>query len=333
MSDSVNNPSHYNAGGIETIEGIKAALGDGFSDYCLGNVIKYVWRCKHKGKLLEDLRKAAKYLQWAIEAAESNSPETPDSSSGNSLAIPHGWRELEPDEIPLATDMHEWMGGWIVRTTDSGQPYKWHCSRHIRKIETPKPEPLAIPEGWRELEARETPIASDMYEHEGRWLVRGGDSSVEYEWYDARHIRKIETANPSEAPNSLTWVPKVGDNVRVNCPRRTFDGKVGVIVEGNAGRYAVRLDSENLTATNLEVEHLELIETANPSETPNGSAWIPRVGDKVRVVNKASVFAGKKGSILDVSEEGSFTIYFVSEDEKLFSWVRPEHLELIEAAQ
>lgn len=156
MSDSVEHPSHYNAGNVETIEGIRAALGDGFSDYCLGNVLKYVWRCKHKGKLLEDLRKAAKYLAWAIEAAESNSPVIPDSSRAKSLAIP---------------------------------------------------------EGWRELEARETPIASDMYEREGRWLVRGGDSSVEYEWYDVRHIRKIETANSSETPNSS--IPDPGPGYRL----------------------------------------------------------------------------------------------------------------------
>ena len=118
MTDNVEHPSHYNAGGVETIEGIKAALGDGFSDYCLGNVLKYVWRCKHKGKLVEDLRKAAKYLEWAIEAAEGNCLEMPDSSSGKAIPIPEGRRELEPDEVPLETDMHEWMGGWMEKWMD-----------------------------------------------------------------------------------------------------------------------------------------------------------------------------------------------------------------------
>ena len=72
MSDSVEHPSHYNAGNVETIDAIKSALGDAFLDYCRGNVLKYVWRCRHKGNTLEDLRKAEKYLEWAIEEAEQH---------------------------------------------------------------------------------------------------------------------------------------------------------------------------------------------------------------------------------------------------------------------
>ena len=98
MSDSVEHPSHYNAGSVETIDGIRAALGDAFLDYCRGNVLKYVWRCRHKGNTLEDLRKAAKYLEWAIRAAEIEKPSEPEP-----LAIPEGWRELEENE-PLSED-------------------------------------------------------------------------------------------------------------------------------------------------------------------------------------------------------------------------------------
>ena len=72
MSDNVNKPSHYNAGNVEAIDAIKSALGDAFLDYCRGNVLKYVWRCRHKGNTLEDLRKAEKYLEWAIEEAEQH---------------------------------------------------------------------------------------------------------------------------------------------------------------------------------------------------------------------------------------------------------------------
>ncbi len=59
-SDPVN-PSHYKQGGIECIEAIKAALGEGFPDYLRGNVMKYLWRYKEKGGV-EDLRKSAWYL-------------------------------------------------------------------------------------------------------------------------------------------------------------------------------------------------------------------------------------------------------------------------------
>ena len=68
-ADAVSHPSHYTRGGVECIEGIKAALGDEFPAYCQGNVLKYVWRWRHKGGV-EDLKKAQVYLGWMIEAAE-----------------------------------------------------------------------------------------------------------------------------------------------------------------------------------------------------------------------------------------------------------------------
>lgn len=68
-ADAVSHPSHYTQGGVECIEGIKAALGDEFPAYCQGNVLKYVWRWRHKGGV-EDLKKAQVYLGWMIEAAE-----------------------------------------------------------------------------------------------------------------------------------------------------------------------------------------------------------------------------------------------------------------------
>ena len=70
-NDAVKHPSHY-CGGIETIDYIKDKLGWGFIPYCLGNVIKYVSRYDKKGKPLEDLQKAATYLQWAIDELEAS---------------------------------------------------------------------------------------------------------------------------------------------------------------------------------------------------------------------------------------------------------------------
>ena len=68
-TDNVNHPPHYNQGGIECIEAIKAATGSGFVKYCTGNVIKYLWRYDNKGGL-EDLKKAAWYLDRAIKEME-----------------------------------------------------------------------------------------------------------------------------------------------------------------------------------------------------------------------------------------------------------------------
>lgn len=65
--DKVNHPKHYTVGDIEVIEYIKDKLTkDEYIGYCIGNVLKYVSRYKHKnGK--EDLDKALVYLSWAIE--------------------------------------------------------------------------------------------------------------------------------------------------------------------------------------------------------------------------------------------------------------------------
>jgi hypothetical protein len=67
MSDAVHHPAHYNAGPIEVIDAIEA-WGLGFCD---GNVVKYVARFRHKNGV-EDLRKAAWYLNRLIERENAN---------------------------------------------------------------------------------------------------------------------------------------------------------------------------------------------------------------------------------------------------------------------
>lgn len=62
-SNTVENPAHYNAGGIECIEAIQAALTpEEFRGYCKGNALKYVWRERHKGGD-ESVAKANWYLK------------------------------------------------------------------------------------------------------------------------------------------------------------------------------------------------------------------------------------------------------------------------------
>lgn len=69
MADMVNHPQHYADKKIEVIEYIRDTLSpQGFTDYCLGNVLKYVSRWRKKGGV-EDLKKAKVYLEWAIESA------------------------------------------------------------------------------------------------------------------------------------------------------------------------------------------------------------------------------------------------------------------------
>lgn len=63
---TVDHPKHYNAGKIEVID----AIEDWKLGFHLGNVVKYVARAEHKGKPLEDLKKAQWYLNRAIEKLE-----------------------------------------------------------------------------------------------------------------------------------------------------------------------------------------------------------------------------------------------------------------------
>lgn len=70
VSDSVNHPSHYTHGKIETIDKIEDVLGlEGFQAYCVGNAIKYLDRYKLKNGF-EDIKKAQKYLEFYIEKTE-----------------------------------------------------------------------------------------------------------------------------------------------------------------------------------------------------------------------------------------------------------------------
>ena len=67
--DVVNSPTHYNQAGIECIDAIAAALGDGFEYYLQGNVMKYLWRYRYKNGV-EDLKKAEWYHNKLIEIKE-----------------------------------------------------------------------------------------------------------------------------------------------------------------------------------------------------------------------------------------------------------------------
>ena len=70
MTDMVNSPPHYNKHTIECIVAIEAALTEEeFKGYIKGNVLKYTWRENYKDKL-EDLKKAAWYLNRLIESQD-----------------------------------------------------------------------------------------------------------------------------------------------------------------------------------------------------------------------------------------------------------------------
>ena len=73
--DNVNKPNHYTYGKLECIDVIKEVTNGndtmGIEAFYLGNVIKYLWRYKHKNGI-EDLKKAKWYLERLIKENEIN---------------------------------------------------------------------------------------------------------------------------------------------------------------------------------------------------------------------------------------------------------------------
>ena len=62
MADKINSPAHYTNGDIEVIDYIQDKLTkEQFEGYCIGNIIKYVSRYRHKNGV-EDLEKSRWYL-------------------------------------------------------------------------------------------------------------------------------------------------------------------------------------------------------------------------------------------------------------------------------
>lgn len=61
--EMVNHPKHYNShpSGVECIDIVE------HMSFNLGQVFKYLWRMEHKGAAIEDLKKAAWYINREIE--------------------------------------------------------------------------------------------------------------------------------------------------------------------------------------------------------------------------------------------------------------------------
>lgn len=78
-------PPHYESGGLQPWDVV-----DAFNlDFYLGNVSKYILRAGKKGPALPDLRKAAHYLQYAIERAEE------DEGDARLKELGARWRETD----------------------------------------------------------------------------------------------------------------------------------------------------------------------------------------------------------------------------------------------
>ena len=72
MTDPVNSPAHYTAGGIETIDYMRAkASPEEFRGYLRLNALKYLSRTGLKGDAATDLKKAAWYINRLIDELQT----------------------------------------------------------------------------------------------------------------------------------------------------------------------------------------------------------------------------------------------------------------------
>lgn len=133
MTDPVDNPSHYNKGGIEVIDVIETYAK---SDFRLANVIKYVCRCDYKGQKLQDLQKAAWYLDRAIVdlEAEADIAIWEADPANHDFVCDEGCPDCLPDIEATCRDCETAPGlciehrslGWTALDPD---PYDtWHHS-------------------------------------------------------------------------------------------------------------------------------------------------------------------------------------------------------------
>jgi len=66
IHDAVERPKHYtnHPSGVECVDITE------HMNFCLGNAVKYIWRADLKNDAIEDLRKAAWYIQREIARRE-----------------------------------------------------------------------------------------------------------------------------------------------------------------------------------------------------------------------------------------------------------------------
>lgn len=102
MADPVNHPAHYTShpSGVECIDVVEHM---GFN---LGNAIKYIWRADEKGNALEDLRKAAWYVQREIERREKDRGTGPHSLA--CIQLPHLHGNTCHGACPTCAGFEEW---------------------------------------------------------------------------------------------------------------------------------------------------------------------------------------------------------------------------------
>lgn len=106
MTDSIDHPKHYTSRDI----GYECIDIDKYQTFAVGNIIKYLWRYKDKGKPVEDLRKALWYAHLAKEMTDTVHTETGNCETvlrrlveSTTGAERSAWAGLALSDWPLVT--------------------------------------------------------------------------------------------------------------------------------------------------------------------------------------------------------------------------------------
>lgn len=213
-------------------------------------------------------------------------------------------------------------------------------SYSVPAVEEPLPDPG---KGYRLLnKGEELKPGDEYYDKDGQWepSARANENFTKQSGSDV-YRRKIETANPSETPNSS--IPDPGEGYRTPHPgdagkrievrdsedlrsgdarwvERTLVAVIALPVEcyeqSSMGEFVCSVEGKDAAhichAWRYARIRKEPSQTANPSEAPNRWAWIPKVGDIVRInsperVNhgRVGVVVTKRARVCDVASEVS----------------------------
>lgn len=113
MSDPIN-PNHYR----QHPAGIECITITEHMNFCLGNAIKYIWRAGLKGDAIEDLRKAAFYIDREIKRLSK--PEKPEAV-----------KETKPDYGPVPANFkpHEVRRALAGERDGLGNAFMWSSAK------------------------------------------------------------------------------------------------------------------------------------------------------------------------------------------------------------
>lgn len=208
MSDSVRHPSHYNLDGlkgVESIDIIKAVLGsEGFKKFCRGNALKYLIRADKKNGL-EDLKKAAVYLNWEING---RTEDTDDEKTAEAAEKKEAQPEKRDDAAEAVSAPEE--------SAESSRPEKEETVQELPETEESElPEEQGADGPREDFHRRAEELAEQHFARRGR--------SATWDVEKAKELWAIGTS-PEDICDEIGVNPKTFKTYRFRHPE-AFPGE------------------------------------------------------------------------------------------------------------